>query len=140
MQDFTQFIANHLELTYTLAGLLVLLMIVEFLRLKRNNFLVNVKQAVHLINRENALIIDLRSKDIFKTGHIVDAQTLSPQDILTTPKKIEKYKNRPIILVDGTGADSQKIAAKMIKEGYNIYTLSGGIRSWKEAEMPLVKE
>jgi len=139
MQELTTFISNHLMLTYALAVALVLLMIVEFLRLKRNNFRVDVKKAIHLINRENAVVIDLRPEETYRAGHIVDAQALRAEDIQLTPKKIERFKSRPIILVDGNGADSQKVAAMMIKDGYNIYTLSGGIRAWKEADMPLVK-
>ena len=139
MQAFNTFIANHLGLTYALAVTLVLLMIVEFLRLKRNNFRVDVKSAVNLINRDNAVVIDLRPADTFKNGHIVDALSLNATDMQTTLQKMVKFKTRPVILVDGNGLESQKIALRMIKEGYNVYVLSGGIRSWQQASLPLVK-
>ena len=56
MQDIMTFLFNHMVLTYTLAIVLVLLMIIEFLRLKRHSFNVPVSKAIQLINRENAVV------------------------------------------------------------------------------------
>jgi rhodanese-related sulfurtransferase len=138
MQDLMTFISQHLALTYTLAGTLLLLMLVEFLRLKRNTFCINVPKAVQLINREN--VIDIRNQDAFKNGHIIDAQALSAKEILDHSKKIEKFRTKPLILVCQTGQESQKIAALLLKQGYNVYSLSGGLRAWSEADLPLIKE
>ena len=131
MQDFMTFISQHLALTYTLAGVFLLIMVVEFLRLKRNTFCINVPRAIQLINRENAVVIDTRSPEAFKSGHIINAEKLSA---------IEKFRTKPLVLVCQTGQESQKIAAKLLKEGYNVYSLSGGLRAWSEAGLPLVKE
>jgi rhodanese-related sulfurtransferase len=140
MQELTTFLSNHMALTYALAIVLVLLMIIEFFRLKRHAFRVNTSQAIQLINREHAVILDIRSPDLFQKGHIIDAQLLTSKEILENPKKIERFKNKPIILVCSTGNESQKVTLSLIKQGYNVYLLSGGIRAWTEAALPLVKE
>jgi rhodanese-related sulfurtransferase len=140
MQDLITFLTAHLALTYTLAIVLVLLMIVEFLRLKRQNYNVNVPKAIQLINRENAIVIDIRPKDIFQKGHIIDSQSLTAKEIQENPKKIEKFRTKPIILVCHSGIESQKVAAFLLKQGYNVYSMAGGIRAWMAAELPLVKE
>lgn len=140
MQDLTVFIAHHMGLTYAFAALFVALMIIEFLRAKRNNLRVDTTQAVQLINRQNAVVIDVRTKDIFRTGHIIDAIQINGSDLQTNNKKIERYRAKPIILVCENGNESQKIAALLLKQGYNAYSLSGGLRAWTEAELPLVKE
>jgi rhodanese-related sulfurtransferase len=140
MQDLITFITTHMGLAYAFAICLVLLMVVEYLRLKRNNFRVTSAQAIHLINRSHAIVLDIRSADQYKNGHVIDAISISANDILATPSKIEKYRIKPIILVCQTGVESQKIAPQLLKQGYNAYALSGGIRTWIDDNMPLVKE
>jgi rhodanese-related sulfurtransferase len=108
--------------------------------MKRNNFRITATQAVQLINRQNAAIIDIRATDSFRKGHIIDAVSLTSKEIMDGSKKIEKFKNKPVIIVCNAGIESQKIAALLLKQGYNAFSLSGGIRAWSEAELPLVKE
>lgn len=140
MQDIAIFISNHMPLAYGIAVVFVLLMIIEVLRLKRNNFNINTAKAVHLINRENAVIIDTRPLDTYRKGHIIDAVSLPNREIIENAKKAEKYRKKPIILVCNTGVESQKIAASLLKQGYNAYALAGGLRAWSEAQLPLVKD
>lgn len=139
MPDIFTFISQHMGLAYSFVILFVILMIVEYLRLRRNNFRINPSQAVQLINRNNAVVIDIRANDLFSKGHIIDAVSMSTQDMQDTPKKLEKYRARALIIVCQTGVESQKTAALLMKQGYNVYALSGGVRAWNEAGMPLVK-
>lgn len=140
MQDLTTFLANHAYLSAAAALILVLVTIIEFLRIKRLSFAVNPSRITQLINRENALVIDVRPKDIYRQGHIIDALSMTAEDLKQSPKKLEKYRARPLIIVAGNNTESQKLAALLIKNGYNAYSLSGGIPAWNEAQMPLVKE
>jgi rhodanese-related sulfurtransferase len=139
MQDLEAFISNHWQLAYGFAAVLTLLVIVEFLRARRATSMVDTKRAVHLMNRENATVIDTRMNDAFRQGHIIDAVTLSLDDLQQNNKKLERLKNKPVILICNTDAEAQKTAASLAKQGYNSYALAGGIRAWKEAGLPLVK-
>lgn len=140
MQEISTFIINHLLLTYAFSGVLILLMIVEFLKQKRNAFVINTTRAVQLINHDNAIVIDIRVADSYAKGHIIDAQSIAASDLTTNTKKYEKFKLKPVIVVCNTGSESQKIAALLLKQGYNAYSLAGGLRAWSGADMPLVKE
>ena len=140
MQDLITFLNHHMTETYALAVILVLVMIVEYFRLKRNNFTIDVTKAISLINRENAAVIDLRSKETYLKGHILDAHVLNAREMEDNPKKLEKFRTKPMILVCATGLESQKVAASWTKKGYNVYSLSGGIRSWTDAGLPIIKE
>ena len=138
MQEISTFIANHLLLTYAFSGVLVLLMIVEFLRQKRQAFVISTTRAVQLINHDNAAVIDIRVADSYAKGHIIDAQSIPAAELIANTKKYEKLKLRPVIIVCNTGAESQKTAALLLKQGYNVYSLAGGLRAWSAADMPLV--
>lgn len=140
MQDLTSFIINHPLLNLAGGIVLILLIILEFIRSRRNAFNISPTQVTQLINRENAVVIDIRPQDAFRDGHVIDALSISRQDILQNPKKLEKFRARPLIIVANASSESQKIAALLLKQGYNAYSLSGGIRAWNEAQMPLVKE
>lgn len=140
MENFSVFIAHHMGLFYSLSTILLALMLIEYLRAKRLQIMVGPKEAVVLINRNNAVIIDIRSQDNYKSGHIVDAVNAPLPDWATTSKKLDKYKKKPVIVVCNNGADSQKTASVLSKQGYTAFALAGGMRAWSGAELPLVKE
>jgi rhodanese-related sulfurtransferase len=140
MQDLTTFLGNHPFLSLAAATVFVLVMMVELIRARRNIFNLSPVQITQLINRENAVVIDIRPSESYHKGHIIDAHSLMPQDIRQNLKKLEKFKSRPIIIVSNASSESQKIAALLLKHGYNAYSLAGGMRAWSEAQMPLVKE
>ena len=139
MQDISVFIAHHLTLTYALAIVLVALMALEFVRLKKQAVRIDPSKAVQLINKENAIVIDVRPADNFKSGHIIDAQSLPGNSLTENPKKIERFRAKPLIIVCTNGIESQKIASTLLKQGFNAYSLAGGISAWSTAEMPLIK-
>lgn len=140
MQDITIFISHHPFLSAAVLVVFIILVFIELMRARRNTFNVGPAQITQLINRENAVVIDIRPSDVWRKGHIIDAQSISVKDITDHAKKLEKFKARPIIVVANASHESQKIAALLLKRGYNAYSLSGGMRAWSEAQMPLVGE
>lgn len=139
MQDLETFITNHWQLAYGFAAVLTLLVIVEFLRARRATSMVDTTRAVYLMNREHAAVVDTRLLDHFRQGHIIDAVAVSMDELQQNSKKLEKFKNKPVILVCNSDMEAQKTAASLAKQGYNSYALAGGIRAWKDAGLPLVK-
>jgi len=139
MQDLEIFISTHWQLAYAFGAVLTALAIVEFLRSKRASSTIDTTRAVHLMNREHAVIIDTRAADTVRQGRIIDAIAISLNDLQPNSKKLEKYKSKPVILICNTDTEAQKTAAALSKQGYNSFALAGGIRSWKEAGLPLVK-
>lgn len=139
MQDILSFIQNHWMLTAALFIIFALLLIVEFLRQQHGAKRISPVQATQLINHQDAVIVDIRPMDAFKTGHIVGAISIPFAELENKSKKLEKYKSKPIILVCASGLESARATTLLMQQGINAYILAGGIRSWREAEMPLVK-
>ena len=140
MQELTSFITNHPMLSMAAVIVLICVTVIELLRARRNVFNINPAHLTQLINRENAAVIDIRQNEAYKKSHIIDALSINPKDLITNPKKLDKYRNRPVIIVGNTSSESQKIAALLLKHGYNAYSLNGGMRTWTDAQMPLVGE
>lgn len=140
MQELSTFITHHPYLCGAVLVLFILLTIVEVIRAKRKAADLTPAAVTHKINRENAVIIDLRPEDIFKQGHIIDARQLTSDSLQKNPKMLDKFKTKPLIIVCNNGLESQKTAAFLIKSGYNAYSLAGGMRAWGDAQLPTIKD
>lgn len=139
MQDFVLFMQHHSNLSMALVAVVVLLIIVEFLRLKTSSNQLSAALATQLINHQNAAVIDIRNAADFASGHLVDSVSLPFNELESKHKKLEKYKSQPLIIVCATGIESPRAAAILTQQGYNVSILAGGIRAWRTADMPLVK-
>lgn len=98
----------------------------------------NPQQVVALINRDEAVVFDIRERSLFDKGHIANAQHLPTENI--THKDFSKYENLPVIIICNTGINASKLGARLRKRGLaNLYFLQGGIQAWLQANLPLVK-
>lgn len=96
--------------------------------------------AVQLINRERAIVLDVREKDEFTAGHIGGAKNLPVGDVEARLADTVKNKGVPLILVCATGARANRALAMAKKLGYEqAQVLAGGLKSWKEANLPMEK-
>jgi rhodanese-related sulfurtransferase len=94
--------------------------------------------AVQLINRERAVVVDVSEPEEFAAGHIGGAKNV-PFDLLEK-KLTETVKNKtlPVILVCATGARSNRALAAVKKLGYEqAQALGGGLKAWKDANLPI---
>jgi len=103
---------------------------------------VSHQQATLLLNRENAVLVDVRAQDDFKKGHIINSRHLALSQIKNNElASLEKEKDSPIIIVCNTGMTSSQACQMLHKAGFsNIHNLQGGISKWTEANLPLTKK
>ena len=98
---------------------------------------VNPKQAVALMNDHTAIVVDLRPKDAYKSGHIIGAISMPKEQFDVNSQKLKNHQHKSIIVVCTRGNDSNRIALKLRKAGYDSKVLAGGIDAWKAADLPL---
>ena len=97
-------------------------------------------QAVQLINRRDAVVIDVRDAKDYKAGHITNARHIPEGELDARMKELEKVKAKPIIVSCARGNRSAAVAAKLRKLGFpEVLSLRGGIAGWQQASMPLEK-
>ncbi|WP_392537909.1 rhodanese-like domain-containing protein [Legionella sp. 227] len=137
MEHFSQFIIHHWQLWLAFIVILLLTFINELITQKRKAKELTPQAAVDLINHENAVVIDLRDKEAFSKGHIIDSIHAKSEDF--EQQKMDKYKNKPLILIASRAFDAQTVANKIRAQGYQPHVLGGGIAAWQNAELPLVK-
>ena len=96
--------------------------------------------AVNLINREKGVIIDVSETEEFAAGHAGGARNLPLADLETKLPLAVKNKGLPLILVCPTGARARRAEAVAKKLGYErAQALAGGLRAWKDANLPIEK-
>lgn len=96
--------------------------------------------AVQLINREKAVVVDVGEIEEFAAGHVGGAKNVPFSELEDKLPGTVKNKALPLILVCPTGARSNRAVAVAKKMGYEqVQALSGGLKAWKEANLPLEK-
>jgi rhodanese-related sulfurtransferase len=94
-------------------------------------------EAVRLINRERAVVIDVSDTAEFAAGHVVCARSV-PLGALDSSKDLPGNKTLPLVLVCTSGVRARKAAASLAKRGYqNTQVLAGGMQAWREAGLPV---
>jgi rhodanese-related sulfurtransferase len=97
-------------------------------------------QATHLINREDAVVVDVRDPGEYGAGHILGARNVPLARIDEGGGDLLKRKDKPLILYDERGERAPKAAAALKKQGFSrVVNLSGGIGAWQQAGLPVEK-
>ena len=92
------------------------------------------------LNTGNPIIVDVREIGEFKKGHIADAIHIPIASIESQIKKIDLYKQDEVIVVCHTGMRSATACSNLMKLGFeNIFLMKGGMQSWEENKLPVVK-
>lgn len=101
---------------------------------------VNTLEATQLINRQDALVLDVRNEGEFQKGHILNARNIPGSQIETRLADIARYKVKPVIVTCESGSRCGPPAAILRREGFSqVFILSGGIAAWQQAGLPVEK-
>ncbi len=100
---------------------------------------VSAAQAVQLINREKAVLIDVSEPAEYAAGHVAGAKSV-PLGALEASSDLPKNKALPVVVVCPTGARAARGAGILKKLGFeNARALAGGLAAWREANLPVEK-
>ena len=134
------FAGEHQVLVMVLAGLTVAIIFNEFSRLTSGFKPVDPAGLTALINRQDALLVDVSATADFEKGHIAGAKNVQMSQFDADNKILAKVREMPVALVCRTGTSSADAARKLAKAGFKqVHWLDGGIAAWVQAQLPLVK-
>ncbi len=100
----------------------------------------SVTEAVMLMNRKSALVLDVREADEFAQGHLQGARHVPLSQLSTRLKELEKFRDKPVLVVCERGRRANA-AAKLLKaqQFTQLNILKGGMLAWTDAKMPSSK-
>ncbi|MGA0033566.1 MAG: rhodanese-like domain-containing protein [Burkholderiales bacterium] len=97
--------------------------------------------AVQLINRKDAVVIDVRDVGEYEAGHIAGARHVPERQLAERLKELEKFRDRPMIVTCRSGTRSGVAVQVLRRNGFNeAVNLRGGIGAWEQAGMPLKRK
>jgi rhodanese-related sulfurtransferase len=101
---------------------------------------VNAANAVQLINRQKAVVVDVGEPEEFAAGHVKGARNVPFSQLEARLPEVVKNKALPLILVCASGARANRALAAAKKLGYEqAQVLAGGMKTWKDANLPVEK-
>jgi len=139
MQQLLDYIAHHPFLAG--AAVLAAVVVLAFeLRARMQAFAaLSASQAVRLMN-QGALVIDLRSKQLYDAGHIVDSRNVPAAELQSQADALKKWREKNVITYCDTGADGANAARSLTKLGFTkVFNLQGGLNAWVKDNLPLAK-
>jgi len=137
VEQLFEYIGNH----PILVGAFVLVFAL-FVRneVVRGGRAVTPQELVNLVNRDGAVVIDVRDTNEFSQGHIVDAVNMPHGALASRLAELEKYKGKPVVVACKMGQHAGPVGTTLRKAGFeNVSRLKGGISAWLNENLPVVK-
>ncbi len=138
MERVFEFAVNHYILVSLFFAFLLAILVLES---RRGGAKISAQGAVNLINRDEAVVVDIRDRKDFNEGRITGAINIPLNSIKSRASELKKFKDKQIIVADKMGQHSAMAVKQLKAEGYdNVVRLNGGIADWKGSNLPLVKK
>lgn len=141
MQDMMEFFRNH-PILVVVWVILLFFLLGSFLRGVRSKVkTVTRNEATLLINKHNAVVVDIRTRDEFRSGHISGSVNAPAAEIKKgNTTYLEKYRDTPLIVACVSGLNSQEAAETLSRAGFDdVKVLKDGISGWNSENLPLVR-
>jgi len=136
MEHFGEFIINHWLLASAFVVLAYLVLSNSLHQKLSGVTAVGTAQAIQIVNQKKGVFLDVRDSAEFNKEHIAESVNI-PVAKLDEDSSL-KNQAQPIILVCASGQRARTAAKQVVKKGFSeVYVLSGGLNTWKEAKLPL---
>lgn len=140
MSRFLEYTTNHPFLIAAAAILAVLAIVIEIRERAKGSSLIATADAVRLAN-SGALVLDVRDAGEYEAGHIIDSRNIPAKEIAERAgESLKKFKEKPVIVICENGFASASAVKALRTLGFSkVATLRGGLRTWRQENLPLVK-
>ncbi len=141
MQAYIEFAGRHPLLFVALAAVIALIIMTELRRATKGYKEVLPAEAVRLINKEDALVLDVREANELGQGTIIDSKHIALSALPEKVGDLSKDKNKPILVFCKMGNRSSQASKLLLKDSYtNVFSLKGGITAWMNDQLPITKK
>jgi rhodanese-related sulfurtransferase len=140
VEEYLVFARNHPLLIAGLIAIVGMIVWSEFSRLTRKYKQVNTTQAVQILNRDDAVVVDVREDAEVRAGKIKGAKHIPLAQLKNRLVELEQAKTKPVLVYCRSGNRSAHACSLMSKLGFqDVSNLAGGIVAWESANLPISK-
>lgn len=139
LQRLLEYASHHPYLAGAAVFMAIVVLAYELRIRGRSAAAVSPAEAVRLMN-QGALLIDVRSADDFKAGHISGARNVPGNEITGGAKALEKHREKTLIACCESGATSGAAVRELARLGFTkVVNLRGGLAAWRQDNLPVVR-
>ena len=133
-----QFIGEQWLLLMAFAATLTMLVLHES---RKAGPALSINEAVQLVNGSDGIFLDIRDGGDFARGHITDALHIPAASITDRHSELEKYRDKPIVVVCKMGQSAGTATKTLREQGFGrAQKLSGGMMEWDAQKLPVVTQ
>ena len=141
MQEYIEFAGRHVLLFVALAAVVILIIVSELKRFTKGYKEVLPAEAVMLINKQDALVLDVREANELGQGTIIDSKHIALGALDDKISSLPSDKEKPIVVFCKMGNRSAQAAKLLLKNSYtNVFSLKGGFTAWVNDQLPITKK
>jgi len=139
MDQLLDYFTNHPLLAGAAVVMAALVAAYEIRRRGEGSAAVAPNEAIRMMNA-GAVLLDLRSANHFKDGHIAGARNLPGDQLASDARAIEKFAGKKLILYCDSGTTTAAALRTLARAGIrDAASLRGGLAAWKQENLPVVK-
>ena len=136
MALFLEFLTQQWILAAALLAVVVMLLMHET---RKSGPSLSPQKAINIVNAEQGVFLDLRDAADYKQGHIVDALHIPSSKLADRIPELEKFRNKPIVLVCKMGQQSGGAGKQLKANNFDkVYKMTGGMMEWSNLQLPTV--
>ena len=136
MALFLEFLTQQWILAAALLAVVVMLLMHET---RKSGPSLSPQKAINIVNAEQGVFLDLRDAADYKQGHIVDALHIPSAKLANRMPELEKFRNKPIVLVCKMGQQSGAAGKQLKANNFDkVYKMAGGMTEWSNLQLPTV--
>lgn len=138
--DFWLFLQNNIFLVAVclVSGVMLLWPLVQ--KVTAGGKEISVVEAVQMINRRDAVVLDVRDDGEYAGGHVPNSRHIPLAELGKRLKELDKLKGRPLVVMCRSGTRAGTACALLRKNGFEeVFPLRGGLLGWQQAAMPVEK-
>jgi rhodanese-related sulfurtransferase len=140
MQEYIDFARNNALIVIGFFAVLGFIIKTEISNATRKYKQVGVNEAVMLMNKDDALILDVREDKEVQGGKLKGARHITLGQLPSKLSELEKSKQSPVLIYCRSGSRSGYASQILTKAGFSdVSNLAGGILAWESANLPVVK-
>lgn len=137
MEKLFTFIANH---PFLVGAFVIIFALFVRNEIRRSGKQVTAQELVNLMNRDQAMVLDVRDANDYSQGHIVNSMNIPYAALARRIDELDKYKEKPLVIACKMGQQSGAAGTILRKAGFqNVARLRGGLTEWRSLNMPVVR-
>ena len=139
MDRLLDYFINHPLLAGALVLMTFLVLGYELRQRGAGSATVAPHEAIRMMN-SGAVLVDLRSANQFKDGHIEGARNVPGDQLAADAKALNRLAGKTLVLYCDTGTVTGAALRTLARAGAkSVFSLRGGLAAWKQENLPVVK-